>query len=102
MEGQRLPQSHTKLHKLEVENQRLEEELRQPRQEHQDTKKVMEERQVMEAYYQQSQLRFRTIFEQSLLGNKILASDLFIRQVNPALVTLLGYTRKKRLLVPAF
>jgi PAS domain S-box-containing protein len=44
--------------------------------------------------YQESQIRFRTIFESSKLGNKIISSDLKILQVNPAMVTLLGYENK--------
>jgi PAS domain S-box-containing protein len=48
--------------------------------------------------YQESQIRFRTVFEYSRLGNKIISSDLKIRQVNPALVTLLGYTSKEEII----
>ncbi len=39
--------------------------------------------------------RFQTVFESSSLGNKIISSDLKILQVNPALVTLLGYSSKQ-------
>ncbi|MEJ6979080.1 PAS domain-containing sensor histidine kinase [Pedobacter sp. P351] len=35
--------------------------------------------------------RFKTIFETSKLGNKIISSELVILEVNPALVKLLGY-----------
>jgi two-component system sensor histidine kinase VicK len=42
--------------------------------------------------YEQSQVRFRTVFENSPLGQKIISSDLTIRQANPALVTMLGCT----------
>jgi len=48
--------------------------------------------------YQESQIRFRTVFEYSRLGNKIISSDLKIIQVNPALVTLLGYTSKDEII----
>lgn len=48
--------------------------------------------------YQDSQTRFRTVFEYSRLGNKIISKDLIIRQVNPALVTLLGYRAKEELI----
>ncbi|WP_256011750.1 sensor histidine kinase [Desertivirga xinjiangensis] len=44
--------------------------------------------------YEESQVRFRTIFELSTLGNKVIASDLKIIQVNPAMVSLLGYNSK--------
>lgn len=39
--------------------------------------------------------KFRTIFETSKLGNKIISPDLVIIEVNPALVTLLGYKKKE-------
>lgn len=45
--------------------------------------------------FQESQSRFRAIFEASRLGNKIIASDLKILQVNAALVKLLGYSAKE-------
>jgi len=44
------------------------------------------------------QIRYRTVFEQSMLGNKIISSDLKILQVNQALVDLLGFTAKEDLL----
>ena len=48
-----------------------------------------------QAAYQQTQVRFRTVFENSRLGNKIITPDLKILQVNSALVTMLGYDRKE-------
>ncbi len=45
--------------------------------------------------YQESQVRFRTVFEASRLGNKIIASNLKILQVNQAMVTLLGFEIKE-------
>lgn len=39
--------------------------------------------------------RFRNIFEYSRLANKVISSDFKILQVNPALVTLLGYAQKE-------
>ena len=48
--------------------------------------------------FQESQLRFTTVFEQSRLGNKIIGSDLKILQINAALVALLGYSRKEELI----
>jgi PAS domain S-box-containing protein len=47
--------------------------------------------------YQESQLRFQTIFELSKLGNKVITSDLKITQVNPAMVALLGYDHKEEI-----
>lgn len=48
--------------------------------------------------YQQSQARFRTVFENSPLGQKIITPDLTIRQVNPAVVTMLGYSQPDELI----
>jgi PAS domain S-box-containing protein len=48
-----------------------------------------------QAAYQQTQVRFRTVFENSRLGNKIITPDLKILQVNSALVAMLGYARKE-------
>jgi PAS domain S-box-containing protein len=48
--------------------------------------------------FQESQNRFRTVFEASRLGNKIIAADLRILQVNAALVKLLGYATKEELI----
>ena len=49
-------------------------------------------------YYQESQKRFRTVFERSPLGNKIISPQLKILQVNAALVDLLGYDTKQDLI----
>lgn len=51
-----------------------------------------------QAAYEESQMRFRTIFELSPLGNKIITPDLKIIQINPAMVLLLGYEKKEDLL----
>jgi PAS domain S-box-containing protein len=42
--------------------------------------------------------RFETVFENSPFGNKIISSDLRIKQVNPALISLLGYDKKEELI----
>ena len=47
---------------------------------------------------QESQVRFRTIFECSRLANKIIASDFSILEVNQALLDLLGYSTKEELI----
>ncbi|MDJ0366527.1 PAS domain-containing sensor histidine kinase [Hymenobacter sp. H14-R3] len=44
----------------------------------------------------QSQVRFRTLFEHSPLGQKIINPDLTIRQANAALVAMLGCTRREQ------
>jgi two-component system sensor histidine kinase VicK len=40
--------------------------------------------------YEQSQVRFRTVFENAPLGQKIITRDLTIRQANPAMAQMLG------------
>jgi len=49
------------------------------------------EYQALADRYHQSQVRFRTVFDNSPFGQKIIASDLIIRQVNPAVLAMLGY-----------
>jgi PAS domain S-box-containing protein len=51
-----------------------------------------------EADYKESQIRFRTIFENSSLGNKILGKDLKILHINDAMVALLGYDNKEEII----
>jgi PAS domain S-box-containing protein len=45
--------------------------------------------------HQETQIKFRTVFETSRLGKKILNSDLEILYVNEAMVSLLGYDSKE-------
>ncbi|AHM58784.1 sensor histidine kinase of a two component response regulator [Flammeovirgaceae bacterium 311] len=58
----------------------------------------VEEFKALEEQHAQSQMRFKTIFERSQLGNKILGSDLSILEVNDAFIALLGYSDKKDLI----
>jgi two-component system sensor histidine kinase VicK len=53
---------------------------------------------VVQHQYEQSQVRFRTVFENSPLGQKIITPDLTIRQVNAAVVAMLGYTSPEELI----
>jgi two-component system sensor histidine kinase VicK len=55
----------------------------------------VENRFLLEQAYQESQHRFRTIFEQSTFGNKIISSDLGITEVNKALEEMLGYSKEQ-------
>ncbi|WP_375437878.1 ATP-binding protein [uncultured Hymenobacter sp.] len=72
---------HTKRERfLEQENTRL----------HQEKVDALKQR-ASEQRYQHSQDRFRTVFENSPLGQKIIAPDLTIRQANQALATMLGF-----------
>jgi two-component system sensor histidine kinase VicK len=48
--------------------------------------------------YEQSQVRFRTVFENAPLGQKIITPDLTIRQANQAVVAMLGFTRPTELI----
>lgn len=47
--------------------------------------------------YEQSQVRFRTVFENAPLGQKIISPDLTIRQVNQAVVDMLRFTNPAEL-----
>ena len=58
----------------------------------------IEEIKALEEKNRQNQVRFKTIFEKSTLGNKILGPDLSILEVNKALISMLGYTDKQDLL----
>ncbi|MCO5950538.1 PAS domain S-box protein [Mucilaginibacter flavidus] len=51
-----------------------------------------------QADYQESQIRFRTVFETSRLGNKIIGSNLKILQLNAAMVAPLGYDEKEEII----
>ncbi|MFD1875029.1 PAS domain-containing sensor histidine kinase [Hymenobacter bucti] len=53
--------------------------------------------QAKEDKYEQSQVRFRTVFDHSPLGNKIIDSDLVIKQVNPAVLAMLGFEKAEEL-----
>jgi PAS domain S-box-containing protein len=53
------------------------------------------EKNRLEEEHRNSERRFRTIFEQSTYGKKILTADLRIIQVNEALVQMLGYTKEE-------
>ncbi|QHT65306.1 PAS domain S-box protein [Rhodocytophaga rosea] len=81
----------SRLAQLEAENKTLQEEISHLRSFQQLASKRFEERLAFEEGYKESAARFQTIFEQSILGNKIIADDLRIIKVNQALQTMLGY-----------
>jgi two-component system sensor histidine kinase VicK len=54
--------------------------------------------QLAQQRHEQNQVRFRTVFENSPLGQKIITPDLTIRQVNAAVVAMLGYTTPDELI----
>jgi two-component system sensor histidine kinase VicK len=51
------------------------------------------EHQALADRYHESQVRFRTVFDNSPFGQKIIAEDLVIRQANQAVLTMLGCAR---------
>jgi two-component system sensor histidine kinase VicK len=73
---------------LEIENQALRAELQRLRQLH----TPLEDYKALVDRYEQTQVRFRTVFEHSPLGQKIIDADLTILQANPAVVAMLGLT----------
>jgi PAS domain S-box-containing protein len=81
---------HKQIEALTEENSRLKEEI----QELKSDRNLVRISHQEQMDYQESQIRFRTIFETSKLGNKIISSDLKILQINSALVALLGYNDK--------
>ncbi|UOQ73941.1 PAS domain-containing protein [Hymenobacter cellulosilyticus] len=70
----------------EIEMNALREEIRQLRQYQAAAQELAQQREQ----HAQSQRRFRTVFENSPLGQKIIAPDLTIRQANAALADMLG------------
>ena len=55
-----------------------------------EQKVAADQQQAEDQRYERSQDRFRTVFKNSPMGQKIIDPDLFIRQVNPALAAMLG------------
>lgn len=76
------------------ESRTLREEIRLLR----ERQGVATDHRVARAAYTQSQVRFRTVFENSPLGQKIITPDLTIRQVSQAVVDMLGYARPEELI----
>ncbi|GGK71132.1 ATP-binding protein [Rufibacter glacialis] len=87
--------SEEKYRQLVAENLTLRAENRSLRAEVSDALFKLEEQIAIETQYKESQSRFQTIFSKSKLGNKIIAPDLRIIQVNEALQTMLGYSEKE-------
>jgi len=55
------------------------------------------DQQALADRYEQTQVRFRTVFDHSPLGHEIIDADLTIRQANPAVVAMLGFTHADEL-----
>jgi two-component system sensor histidine kinase VicK len=56
------------------------------------------EYQALAEAYQHSQVRFRSVFEASPLGQKIIGPDLTVREANPAVAAMLGLASPEHLL----
>lgn len=67
---------------------RLKEQVRQ-------TAMIQREKDRLESEYQRSQKRFRTVFEESVIGKKIIDDQLRIVKVNRAVLAMLGYSENE-------
>jgi PAS domain S-box-containing protein len=56
---------------------------------------AQEEKDTVEKEYQNSQIRFKTIFEESVVGKKIIDNQLKIIKINKALLQMLGYSEQE-------
>ena len=80
-----------KISQLKGENQELKVEKKSDK-----TALVKLEKEIdLQQQYQESQTRFETIFHKSKMGNKIIAPDLKIIQINKVFQLLLGYSEKE-------
>ncbi len=75
------------LEALRLENQQLRSE-----------KAALATQQAKVDKYEQSQVRFRTVFDHSPLGHKIIDNELLIRQANPAVLAMLGLATAEELI----
>lgn len=77
--------------------QQLEDELMRLKAKVEQTAIFQQEKDRLENEYQSSQKRFRTIFEESAIGKKIIDDQLHIIKVNKALLQVLGYSEHEML-----
>lgn len=85
------------MNKQENKIRQLEQKLSELEQQVKQTAIYQAEKDRLEAEYQQSQVRFRTVFEESAIGKKIINDQLQIIKVNKALLKILGYSEKDML-----
>lgn len=83
-----MSQEQARIEQLENEVLRLKEQVAQ-------TAVFQQEKKRFEDEYQHSQKRFRTIFEQSVIGKKIIDDQLQIVKINKALLDILGYREEE-------
>jgi two-component system sensor histidine kinase VicK len=84
-----------RLTQLEAEIKILREENRQLRSDNAAALFKLEKQVAIEKRYEESQSRFETIFYKSKLGNKIIAPDLRIIQINEVMQVMLGYSEEE-------
>lgn len=84
-----------KLSHLESEIQVLREQNLQLRTDNAAAVFRLENQLLVEKRYEESQSRFETIFYKSKMGNKIIAPDLRILQINEIMQVMLGYSEKE-------
>ena len=87
--------SGEKISRLETENQVLRDENHRLRSDNAAALFKLEEQISAGQKYEESQSRFETIFHKSKLGNKIIAPDLRILQVNEVFQLMLGYGKEE-------
>lgn len=80
---------------LAAENQLLRKQLEDLKASYQQVVGKMSEQLATEEQLKESQQRFKTIFEQSKVGHKIINTDLKMVEINQALADMLGYTKEE-------
>lgn len=90
-----LPNSESQVSPLEREILTMGETIKQLQAENLMAKNQLANQQAIEKKYEESQSRFEAIFNQSMLGNKIITPDLKIIQVNQSLQQMLGYDQEE-------
>ena len=85
-----MKKSGDQLSQLKAEIQLLRQENQQLRSDNAAALFKLEEQVTIEKRYEESQSRFQTIFHKSKMGNKIIAPDLRIIQINEVFQKMLG------------
>ena len=81
--------------KNEKEILRLEEEIRRLKRVTAQAKELQKKKDQLHQDYENSQITYQAVFEQSSLGNKLINEYLEIIKVNKSLLKLLGYSKKE-------